>query len=842
MAKYIYKGIILFFVFCGALVFFTVNQGNGIVNTGKTVNAGTERYPVLTVETGTSTINQLYGYSGTMAPSIVRLSITPIDASKSLSIHTQDGQMKIQKANYRILDKETNEVYEEKELNALQENQKKIPFRFEYAFDTGTEYIFALTVTLDTGERVNYYTRLKYYVSDTHLADKLKFALDFHNMTFSKDKDKELGAYLETDATQPNDTLSKVTIHSAVDLVTWGKISPKVTSDIIPVVKEFNTETACILLNYYVKGTTSSGTEVFHVKEFFRVRYVGARAYLLGYERTMEAIFDENLASMNKSQLKFGIMQKEDMDIVTSEDNKQLYFARNGILYRYDMNKNQNKLYEVYRTFSKNAADIYTLNNESDIRINKLDENGNLYFTVYGYIPRGEYEGKVAVILYEYESQTGQVKEVIYMPMDSTYQQLREDFNPYSYVNSNHVYYFIVDNIVYSYNIQAHHLDIIAEDIRDSSFVVMKDQNCFAWSSDLEKGYGESITVYNLENDVKTEIKAPNQNEYIRLLGTIDSNVVYGYVRKNEIKVKKDGTTIIPCYKMEIADNKGNVLKTYAKKQTFISDITVNGNVLTMERCKKNGKSYKKISTDSILNPISQEEKAVSLVSRVTSSSLMEWYLSLPYGYVLTKTPSRVACEDTIVTNERALHLEHAGVTKYYVYAMGRITDSYENPAEAIIAADEQMGVVVSGHHQVVWERGGSFTMNSIGGINLQKSGDGISSIGACAYMVLKSNHYSVDAKELTSSKKSVYEMLDKYMDRPVNLYGITLEEALYFVSSGKAVIAMTGGSQAVVISGYTVQNVTLLNPNTGKEETISRKQAEDIFAAAGNHFISYMS
>ena len=197
MAKYIYRVIILFFVFCGSLVFFTVNQGNGIVNTGKTVNAGTERYPVLTVETGTSTMNPLYGYSGTMAPSIVRLSITPIDASKTLSVHIQHGQMKIQKAKYRILDKETNEVYEEKELNALQGNQKKIPFHFEYAFDTGTEYIFALTATLDTGERVNYYTRLKYYVSDTHLADKLKVALDFHNMTFSKDKDKELGADLE---------------------------------------------------------------------------------------------------------------------------------------------------------------------------------------------------------------------------------------------------------------------------------------------------------------------------------------------------------------------------------------------------------------------------------------------------------------------------------------------------------------------------------------------------------------------------------------------------------------------------------------------------------------------
>ncbi len=842
MAKYIYKGIILFFIFCGALIFFTVNQGSGVVNAGKTVEAGTESYPVLTVETGSSKINQLYGYSGTIAPSIVRLSITPLNASKSMTVTTGDNQSEIQKIKYQILDKETNEVYEEKEINAIEDNQRKIPLTFDYAFDTGNEYIFSMTVTLDNGERVHYYTRLKYYVNDTHLTEKLKFAMDFHNLTFHKDKDKELGIYLETDATQTNDTLAKVTIHSNVDLVTWGKLSPNVTSDIVPVVKEFNTETACILLNYYVKGTTSSGTEVFHVREFFRVRYAGARAYLLGYERTMEAMFDENLASTNKSQLKLGITQDTDMDIVTSKDKKRLYFARNGVLYEYDMNKNQNKLYEVYRMYSRGAADVYTLNDESDIRINKLDEEGNVYFTVYGYIPRGEYEGKVAVILYQYKAKEKTVEEVIYLPMDNTYQQLKEDFNPYSYVNSNHVYFFIVDNIVYSYNIQAHRLDIIAENVRDTSFVVMKKQNCFAWSSDLQKGYGESIIVYNLETDAKTELKSPGRGEYIRLLGTIDSNVVYGYVHKNQIKVKKDGTTILPCYKMEIADREGKVLKSYERKNVFISDINVNGNVLTMERCKKNGNSYKTVSQDSILSPEDKEKEIVSLVSRITTSSLTEWYISLPYGYVLTKVPARVKCEDEIVTNERALHLEHAGVTKYYVYAMGRITGAYENAAEAILQADEQMGVVVSSHHQVVWERGGSFNMNSIGGISLQKTGDGINSIEACAYMVLKANHYSVKAKDLGNHKKSVYEMLDKYMDRPVNLSGISLEQALYFVSSGKAVIAMTGVTEAVVISGYTQQTVTLLNPNTGREETVNRRQAEEMFEAAGNHFISYMS
>ncbi len=842
MAKYIYKIVILFFIFLGSTAFFTMNQGSGMIDSGKTIDVTSESYPVLTTSTGGNQINTLYGYSGSMDPAIVRLSITPLDTTKKMAVNIAGGTMVIQKVKYQILDKETEEIYEEKELNALSDQAKKIDFTFDYAFDTSQEYIFALTATTDTGRKIHYYTRLKYYTSDTHLADKLAFAKKFHDDTFHKDNDRQLRGYLEPDASEPNDTLASVNIHSDVDLVTWGKLSPEVISDIVPTVKEFNTETACIWMNYYVKGTTSSGTEIFHVKEFYRVRYSGGRSYLLGFQRTMEATFDEKMASVNKNQLKLGITQDTDMDLLTSEDGKMLYFARNGILYRYDMNKGQNKLHEVYRHFTKDAADIYTLNDENAIRINKLDEDGNLYFTVYGYIARGQYEGKVAVVLYRYNAADDKLEEVVYLPMDSTYQQLKEDFNPYSYVNSNNVYYLIVGNIIYSYNIQARRLDVIAENVKNSSFAVMKKKNCVALSSNLKTGYSDLITIYNLETDAKTELKAPSSDEYIRLLGTIDSNLVYGYVRKSEVKVNKDGSRLVPCYRMEIADNEGKVLKTYNRRNIYISSVTVNGNVLTMNRYRKNQDGYDKISTDSILNQESQEKAKVSLASRVTASTLTEWYITLPTSFIMTRTPTRVFGASTVLSSQRAVHLESTGITKYYVYALGGITSSYENAGTAIRVADEQMGTVISSHHQVVWERGGSFLMNRVAGINLQKTGDGISSIGACAHMVLKANHYSVDAKELTATGKSVYGMLDKYMDRPVNLSGVNLEQALYFVSGGKPVIAMTGDSSAVVISGYDQSTITILNPNTGKEENVGRKQAEDIFKAAGNHFISYMS
>ena len=78
----------------------------------------------------------------------------------------------------------------------------------------------------------------------------------------------------------------------------------------------------------------------------------------------------------------------------------------------------------------------------------------------------------------------------------------------------------------------------------------------------------------------------------------------------------------------------------------------------------------------------------------------------------------------------------------------GRITASYESARAAIKEADRQMGVVISSKQQIVWERSGSFLMNNIGGLEMTKEGNGVSNLGACAYMILKQNHFTVDARD----------------------------------------------------------------------------------------------
>lgn len=839
MVKYIYQAVALIFIFVGALFLFGKNMESDMDEQGATVEMVEESYPYMQIQTQGHTINTLYGYSAPLESNIVRESVTPLDSGKQITLLISNARSRLINLEYSIIDKESDEVYGTGAVNAIGEKQRKVNIAFDYSFKTSTEYILDIKATSDQGKTIHYYTRLKFYLDESNLDKKLAFAEQFHKDTFTKSKEERLGRYLEPDSTNRNTSLSYVDITSSSSLVTWAEMSPKIISDELVTVKEYNMETACIQYNYFVQAATASGDETYHIKEFYRVRHASGQNYLLNFERSMETVFDVSVASSKLSQLKLGITEDNHGKMLSNKKENKLYFAREGTLYEYDMEENEVK--KIYSSFSDKASYAYKAYNEQAIRLLKVDDKDNLYFCAYGYFPRGRYEGDVAIVLYEYTSE-GELVEMVYMPMNTTYQQLKEDFEEYGYVSSRGIYYFTVANTVYAYNMTAKRLEKIAENVKENSFMTMEGVNCYTWSSSLSTGYGESITIYNLETDEKEMIYRPDKKSYVKLLGVIEDNMVYGFVRQSDIGKMADGTKVTPCYELYITSTTGEVKRKYSVKGQYIQKVSCNGNVINMTLCKKQKKVYTKSGEDTILNNNEKESEKFSYTSRVTTKSLTEWYIRFPSSFAMNEKPVWGDTLTTLTTSERYVRLEQPKIAKYYVYAGGQIVASFESEAKAIREADNRMGVVVSSNHQVVWERSGAFLQNAIGGLNLTKAENGVSNLSACVHMLLKANHYDVAAKSLVGKDQMPYEVLARYVQRPMNLKGCTLEEILYFVSGNKPVIAMTGARTAVVIGGYTTTQLTLYNPASGKKETVSRSAYEKIFKDAGNHFISYMT
>lgn len=150
-------------LFCGALFFFGSRLQNDSYETGKVIEAGNETFPYLTIKSQGVEMNRLYGYSGVLDANIVRESITPLGQDKSINVLLGGADTKIVKMEYEVVDKDTLEVYEKKEINAISKEKGKVDITFDYGFKTSTEYVLSITATTESGRKIHYFSRLKYY-------------------------------------------------------------------------------------------------------------------------------------------------------------------------------------------------------------------------------------------------------------------------------------------------------------------------------------------------------------------------------------------------------------------------------------------------------------------------------------------------------------------------------------------------------------------------------------------------------------------------------------------------------------------------------------------------------
>ena len=74
---------------------------------------------------------------------------------------------------------------------------------------------------------------------------------------------------------------------------------------------------------------------------------------------------------------------------------------------------------------------------------------------------------------------------------------------------------------MYSYNLITKELSVIAENTGEESVVFFKESNYVAWQED---GYA-NIQLMNLESG-ETRVLAAAEDEFIRILGKINNNII----------------------------------------------------------------------------------------------------------------------------------------------------------------------------------------------------------------------------------------------------------------------------------------------------------------------------
>ncbi|MCR5323703.1 MAG: hypothetical protein K6E85_10595 [Lachnospiraceae bacterium] len=848
--RFIHKALIVLAVFIASLIYF----GSGINerffgNASDTVEMSAATFPTIYIQVGEDSYNRLHGYASNLDMMLMRETITPITSERSFTVFIEENESDVKKLKYEVHNTDGREI-ESDSFTVLDSEYgpKKVKIDLKETYKSGQEYIVKITLITNQSKRIYYYTRFKMY-DNGHISEKLEFVKDFHRILLEGDiVEKEgLKKYLESSRKTDNTSFANVSIKSSFNLVTWGDLSPECIWEELPTFHEFYEGLATIELKSYMKAQTGDGTEYYVVKENFRFQYTEKRVYLYNYDRTMETVYDITNTSLIRDEFKLGISKEDRIRTAASPSQKYMAFVYGRELYTYDIDKNFMTCAFSFKTGNEvQLGDLSReLYDQHDIRLIKVHDNGNVDFLVYGYMNRGEYEGRVGMLLYRYIASGKRIEEQMYIPVNTTFQLLDADFEDFVYLSDKDVLYFSLYDAIYSYDLTTKKLETIAEDVPSDNLVFCEEDAYIAWQdarSDLE---AKRIYMIDLIDGSQREIKAP-LGENIRLLGRINNNIVYAFAKQTDIALLPDGSRMQPAYRLFIENVQGEILKDYSEAGSYIDSIEFDNNKITLKRLAKKAQdvlAYEAADEDTIMNRYVEAVDPVSITKRVTDKTLTEYYVTVPENVKIESVPGLTKAANSVIDFDTTARLtepeNREGI--FYSYCYGEVLNTSLKVSETIKTADVRVGTVINREGRLIWERGIKAARSTITGLTLVKAGDGLDSAQAAMKTLLLNKNIDADTSSWSVEAQSVSDWLqDRMRSVVLDLSGAELDEVLYYVYKSRPVIGFKADGNAVVITAYDAASVTVYEPVKDKTVKYSIREAIAMFEAGGNRFVSY--
>lgn len=804
--------IILLIIFIGSVAVFgrMVNQVTPDV-AGVMSNS---TFPLVYMQKNGTNFNCLHGYAKEMDVSYIRDSITPLESNRELTIQIQTFSTSIDGVSYEVLTLDGRESLENTKVVKLQSDDDYLTatLTLQNKMLMNQEYILKLQVIVG-GRSVYYYTHVL-LADGLHTGDYLNYVSGFYDKCVNRTDEVSIGAAVEPDETTDEEaTLAFMDIHDSVNQLMWSSLNPQIYYKPTPRLTEINTNTATLTLDYRIASVNGSGiTEVFNVHEYYRVRYTDSRVYLLNFERTTDEIFNPENQVIESKGISLGITDK-DVEYVTDEKNRVIAFVQEEELWTYQAS--ENKLVQVFGFPQKENMDYRDFYDKNTIKILRVSSEGDVWFAVAGYMNRGSHEGENGVAVYYYDAATAMVDEKIFLSSMESPELLRRDVNTLAYISENGAAFCVyLEGTVYKVDLYGRNYEVLAAGVKENCYEGSGHGRYFAWLKEGEEYNSATLCVLDAETGAVREI-ACGSDERIRPVAFINEDLIYGVARTSDISVQHGGNGIFPMYKLMIEDGEGNEIKHYEPAGYYVTDTELTDNMISMTRVTKEDGGFAEASGDHIVNTDTQDSVATGVATKTSVRKQTEVVLRI--GSTLSsKDPQIVRSKIITYDTSRTLDIpvNHEEQELYYVYGGGALEGIYTYPNEAIVRADERMGVVVDENQNYVWVRGDK---GSSVELDLTK-------LPAAVF----TGTMDTEALSQATGKKAV------------DLSGCTLDQVLYFVSHGKAVIAQTQ-TGPVTIVGYDEYNVYLVNPGDTEWYYSGMNDSTEMFEKAGNVFVSYV-
>ena len=839
MMKGILKGIVFGLTFFVSIVVISKIMNRG--NQDMTAEMPEATFPVVFMGIDGMIYNELHGYGHSMQTAYMRDTITALDEGRTTEFIIETYGQHIAGISYEIRSVDGTRLIEDTVLEEYEEEGNRITGRItaKDLLTQNQEYELILVLSLEAGNNIRYYTRL-IWTTDYHVAEKMDFARTFHEKTFDKETVRELARYMETNSEGDNSTLHYVDIHCSLNQVSWGNLPVyQVTEPIFDLI-ELAEQTASIKARFVVATGEGDEAKYFYVEEFFRLRYTPDQMYLLDYFRKMDSLLDADSSIYVNDKILVGVGD-ENLPLYESEDGNIVAFELGNRLYSY--NVTTNKLAVVFGFYDKDNLEARNLFNQHNIRILSIDEGGNIWFVVYGYMNRGRYEGEVGIQLYQYDGTLNTVEEVLYIPYEKTYQILRAQMEQLLYLSRESFLYLMFQDSIYEVDLTQKICRKIIDVEQEKSICISDDNKMVAWQDGGSLYDAHSLVLMDLGRQTQLSIPV-NEGEMIMPLGFMGEDLIYGVAREEDILTDNAGGTVFPMYAVYICNADGNILKSYRQEGIYIKSCEMQNNQITLDRLIKleNG-SYAETTQDHIMNSY----------ETTVGRNVIETVITESYGkYVQIKVRKTIDAQgiqvltpkEVLYEGGRRLELpEGEMVDHYYVYDLEGVAGIFKNPASAVMLADERAGIVVNDAGGYVWIRGNRMIRNQIMAIGAASVTEEKSSLAVCLDSMLVYAGVVRNSEYLLSRGETVLEILEENMNgaRILNLQGCSLDAMLYYINRDIPVLAILNDGSAFLLVGFNQYNLVYLDPEQGILARMGLQDAAEWFRENGNTFLTYI-
>lgn len=786
--------------------------------------------PQISFQSGETTINTLRGYVREMDITAMRDTLTPVSNHK-VRMNIIKTKENVETFTYELLTLDGEQVLFSQTQDATKE---EVYLEFEEEIALNIERILKITLHTKDDRDVYYYTRVL-DSEGTNIGACLGFAREFHEKSQNKSESEMVRPYLELGGAANNATLQLVTIYSSFDNVTWGDLEPTVIGEIDYDIKELNTVFSSIQLSYQVscKGEENE-SEIYNVKEFFRVRDDGTSMRLLDYHRTLNQVFDAESNFLNAKGILLGIAPS-DVEYMQNAEGNIVSFVREGELWNYDK-----ETAEIARVFDMGVAgnnNTQYLQEEYDIKVIGVEEDGSTTFVVLGYMSSGIHEGASGFALYHFDSQKNTVEEKAFIDTRQSYSMLKKDMEQMLYYScKNDKVYVLLDSALYEIDLQTDEKNILAEDIQIDEYVVSQDGHIFAYRTSQSE-----IVVLNLATGEQYSVTA-NEGEQIRPLSFVGNDIIYGYTKQDTKGMTISGEEIEPMYKIEICNEEQKIQKTYEEEGVFVVDIFVENGFITLNRVVRDGELYRPIAQNYITDNKERDTGNISLQAYETEQKKAQMQLVYANGignhHVKLLQPKQLVFKEML----RMIAMDRDRTGKYYVYAQGELRGVYTRAAYALQNANLLSGVALTANQEYIWERrdhSSGYSNEEINAFTLQADE---TPLEACVRKIAEYVGSSVDTTSKVRNGESTFDILGEVTNgEGLDLSGCQVEEVFYIVSKGYPVIGMLDSDRAVLIVGYGRNGVTYLDPQSGERSRVSIQQMNELLAGSENTLIGYV-